>query len=1333
LARDHSFAFVPNLTDRVGPQEKVRLHMIRRAAFFAASLALLGCPQNELPKRLDSNFSMAEHSMPFANFASGYENSEMTPELLQRMFGTAVCATNESPCELKQSARAFMKRANRSMGGGRCEGFAVLASLFEAGKLNPADFGADSARELALQDNTKLQRELAYWFSTQLVSDASLKNTKQYMAKDIMPVLAEMFKAGATERWRLGIVRKKGSVISGGHAMTPMGYYSDDTTKGVYWLRVYDNNNPDSERLIKIDTIKNRWEFEASENPTAKSRLYFGDASNKNPIYLAPVLTRTGTLPCTFCDSNDTAQVVTSGGAQVSTQSGSGVADGELDANTTPSFTSPLDDEPARFISNIGLDGLLNLNVTAPYDPDYANETQAVEVATRHFTVNVDELTVTAADQLKIADNGAAVRYVNQSHTSLSLRTEVTLLDGGALAVAAVIRGGSTEVSASIDPNTGKVSVGASNAEGAQVTMVVTRTDGTGEETSAQLSFVASGDGGITADTSTWSDSNPLEGTINDNGVETPVTDACGDGKRSGMETDVDCGSVCASKCLIGLNCNVGADCESTFCHATTKVCVASSCEDGRVSGNESDVDCGGAACGSCANGKACVGDGDCTSTAACASNVCVPTYVVGVSVSGVPVGDLVVLQNNGADNLSASGSGSFLFSKRVRGAYAVTILTQPSTATCTVTRGTGTASANVSDVVVACSPTYALGGTLSGLPGSDSVVLKNGSELITLTSNGTFQFTTRVASAYAVTVDTQPAGASCVVTAGSGTAATDVSDVQVTCTTAYALGGTLSGLPALDSVILMNGSELLTVSTNGSFQFSTRVASTYAVTVATQPAGATCVVTNGSGTATADVTNVTVVCAGGFTIAGMVFGLPFTEQVTLQNNGADDQTVFIDGPFAFSQRATGYSVTVKTQPAGVRCTVTNGSGTASADVSDVTVNCMPSGVLDVSFNGVGWRAIPHGTGSDYWIRGVMNPDDSMVLVGPTQNGADTDWVVSKLLANGDLDPSFGTFGHTVISNGAGVEYPRSIFRDGAGRYVVIGGLRGATDTDLGIVRLTATGTLDATFGTAGVAIHNAGQWEYFEEAVEDAAGGYIVVGRQSLTGAGPHDVVIGRLTNTGALDTSFGTLGWVTVDTGADESGNSVSIDSATQDILVVAAANNDTLVMRFNLSGVPVAGFGTAGIVTLDISGTSQPEFVYRLLTDGANMMVVGRADGAVDSDIAIIRLTAAGALDTSFGSSGRLLIDRGGNDVGYAITPAPGGGWYVGGHAGNDMLVTKLSATGVIDTSFGASGFFQDPIVNSALAYNLMLDSRGFIVAVGTIRFTGTEDLGVVRLTP
>lgn len=81
----------------------------------------------------------------------------------------------------------------------------------------------------------------------------------------------------------------------------------------------------------------------------------------------------------------------------------------------------------------------------------------------------------------------------------------------------------------------------------------------------------------------------------------------------------------------------------------------------------------------------------------------------------------------------------------------------------------------------------YPIGGDVSGLA-SGTVVLRNGSEDLSVTGDGAFQFPTPVASgaAYAVTVATQPAVRICAVASGAGTvAAAAVTGVVVTCTRA--------------------------------------------------------------------------------------------------------------------------------------------------------------------------------------------------------------------------------------------------------------------------------------------------------------------------------------------------------------------------------------------------------------------------------------------------------------------------------------------------------------------------------------------------------------------
>ena len=246
----------------------------------------------------------------------------------------------------------------------------------------------------------------------------------------------------------------------------------------------------------------------------------------------------------------------------------------------------------------------------------------------------------------------------------------------------------------------------------------------------------------------------------------------------------------------------------------------------------------------------------------------------------------------------------------------------------------------------------FTIGGSVTGLTGTGLVLQDNGGDDLTVSASGTFTFATTIAAngAYSVTVLTQPTNPTqtCTVANGSGTAAANVTNVAVTCTTAtttFNISGTLTGLSAGSSVVLQdNGTDNLTLTADGTFTFATKVTN-YSVTVLTQPVNQACTVTNGGpAAATADVTNVQVLCAAPVTIGGTLTGLTTGGTVVLANNGTfDTLSLDTDGQFTFPRQlaaGSAYDVTVSTQPTGQTCTVTNASGTATTDVTNVTVTC---------------------------------------------------------------------------------------------------------------------------------------------------------------------------------------------------------------------------------------------------------------------------------------------------------------------------------------------------------------------------------------------------------
>lgn len=168
-----------------------------------------------------------------------------------------------------------------------------------------------------------------------------------------------------------------------------------------------------------------------------------------------------------------------------------------------------------------------------------------------------------------------------------------------------------------------------------------------------------------------------------------------------------------------------------------------------------------------------------------------------------------------------------------------------------------------------------------------------------------------------------------------------------------FNIGGTVSGLNVSTSVqlLIVGSTNTVTVSQDGSYQFPSALPfnSSYSVTVAQQPNNQTCTVSNGDGSdVRAAVSNVNVSCVtNGYTVGGTLTGLAASTSVTLSNNNAESITLSGDGSFSFTTPVLTYEVTVVTQPTGQACLVSQGSGTASANVTNVSVVCATAVALD--------------------------------------------------------------------------------------------------------------------------------------------------------------------------------------------------------------------------------------------------------------------------------------------------------------------------------------------------------------------------------------------------
>ena len=203
--------------------------------------------------------------------------------------------------------------------------------------------------------------------------------------------------------------------------------------------------------------------------------------------------------------------------------------------------------------------------------------------------------------------------------------------------------------------------------------------------------------------------------------------------------------------------------------------------------------------------------------------------------------GTLVLKNNNGDDLTINANSTSFTFATALASGatYAVTVGTQPSRLACNVTNNTGTiASTNVTGVTITCiapvitnTPTYTVGGTVSGLTSGTLVLKNNNGDDLTISANSTsFTFATALASGatYAVTAGTQPSRLACDITNNTGTiASANVTGVSITCSEGGGDSSTTVSLSTgkfIDSAVAglsyTTTSQSGTTDANGSFQY---------------------------------------------------------------------------------------------------------------------------------------------------------------------------------------------------------------------------------------------------------------------------------------------------------------------------------------------------------------------------------------------------------------------------------------------------------------------------------------------------------------------------------
>jgi uncharacterized delta-60 repeat protein len=191
------------------------------------------------------------------------------------------------------------------------------------------------------------------------------------------------------------------------------------------------------------------------------------------------------------------------------------------------------------------------------------------------------------------------------------------------------------------------------------------------------------------------------------------------------------------------------------------------------------------------------------------------------------------------------------------------------------------------------------------------------------------------------------------------------------------------------------------------------------------------------------------------------------------------------------------------------------------------------TGALDPSFGDGGVTRTPITSGVDQGYALAVQSDDKILLVGRSN----TAFTVVRYLSDGSLDNSFGTLGIVRMPLGtASVAHDVALTTEG--KIVVVGTVSDGSGSKFLVVRYLSNGSLDSSFGSAGVvntAIDNSTYAGAFGVTV--ASDGKLIVVGQSNPNSNP-SFTISRYNTDGVLDSSFGGTGVVVMANGSANGG---------------------------------------------------------------------------------------------------------------------------------------------------------------------------------------------------
>ncbi len=322
----------------------------------------------------------------------------------------------------------------------------------------------------------------------------------------------------------------------------------------------------------------------------------------------------------------------------------------------------------------------------------------------------------------------------------------------------------------------------------------------------------------------------------------------------------------------------------------------------------------------------------------------------------------------------------------------------------------------------------------------------------------------------------------------------------------------------------------------------------------------------------------------------------------------------------------------------------------------------------------------------------VALPDGRFLVTGHqgVAGSTNTQGVVQRFNADGSVDTTFGSGGE-IVTGAANVDALYGVGIDPSGRIVATGSRNG----DFAVWRWSANGNPDNHFGSGGVAVADFGGADT-AYGVAIGADGSVTLGGASIAAGGTSTgFAFARFLSNGALDKTFGAGGRVTVPADSSQAVVGALALSPSGGIVAAGASGPSVEVFRLTAQGALDSTFNGGQAVQIGQLGV-RTDLGSLDRTEGLAVQSDGKvvvANRTSSGHFGVVRLNADGTTDTTFGSGGLATIDFGGDDDADGVQVQGTGQVIVFGTTSSggsaQTAVAALTPSGQLDPSFAAGG--------------------------------------------